>query len=758
MQPHDAPTRPTPRRDEDERAPRPQATRRARAPARWRRHRRWRGGQRAGLDRARRGRQSARDGAARGAAPVSGSPLPNTHTIRLVATDGFMSYPGRRTPQGNTTGDFGDPGDGVYSFGFRGADAADLGGADPFTAPIGDLVPLYKGRVHNPAPILAVESDADVFITMSNLGFEGRPDLDDAHTIHWHGFRQQVAIFDGVPEASISVPPLRDFPYYFPTRGVGFEGTYIYHCHFEDTEHVQMGMDGVIFIRPPDTGVKRAYDDPSTAFDREFALLLNEIDLRPHDNLIAVQEFIWSEYDAQYFVINGRSYPDTIVGNGASGAPAVTPDGFPLPLQPVSSRIEANAGEAVLIRLTNLGYYQHSMQLAGIAMTVVGHDATFLTSPYVTNTIDIGPGETRDAIFTAPAHSGGHRSRRLPLQEPQPRPAGERPRPGQPGRQRPRRDGDRGARPRRRGPPPADPPERAVPSHETPDRPTDVHTTDAAQGDGGGDAAGHRRGGGCGRAREWPGPGRGRAARHRDRVHDRHPRRGEHRHRARAHRGLHAHARRQQRLHVELRRGRRRRGRLPDARPGHLRRPGRHPRDQPDGSGRLAHDPAGDRRRHARVDRVPRPIGRGRDRRHPGRADERVRRRRAGHVHGRSHRAGHLPVRERHRPGSPDPHGPLRGAGRVPDRRHRLRPGHRVRPRPGVPAGHGRGRPRPALRGRDPRHRRPAGLHTGRRQRHTRPARDTPPQPLLDDQRPVDARHAAARTTTRRSPTSRTDR
>ncbi len=341
------------------------------------------------------------------APPRVRQPAAVTHTVRLVATDGFMSYPGRRTPQGNTTGDFGDPGDGVYSFGFRGADAADLGGADPFTAPVGDLVPPYKGRVHNPAPTIALESDADVFITMSNLGFEGRPDLDDAHTIHWHGFRQQVAIFDGVPEASISVPPLRDFPYYFPTRGVGFEGTYIYHCHFEDTEHVQMGMDGVVFIRPPDTGVKRAYDDPSTAFHREFALLLNEIDVRPHDNLIAVQEFIWSEYDAQYYVINGRSYPDTVAANGALGAPATTPDGFPLPLQPVSSLIQAAAGEQVLIRLTNLGYYQHSMQLAGIPMTVVGHDATYLTTPYVTNTIDIGPGETRDAIFTAPAHSGG---------------------------------------------------------------------------------------------------------------------------------------------------------------------------------------------------------------------------------------------------------------------------------------------------------------------------------------------------------------
>ena len=354
------------------------------------------------------GRDASRPATGRPAAPLRvRQPAAVTHNFRLVATDGFMSYPGRRTPPGNTTGDFGDPGDGVYSFGFRAAEAADVGGADPFTAPIGDLVPLYKGRVHNPAPTLAVESDADVFITMTNLGFEGRPDLDDAHTIHWHGFRQQVAIFDGVPEASISVPPLRDFPYYFPTRGVGFEGTYIYHCHFEDTEHVQMGMDGIIFIRPPDTGVKRAYDDASTAFDREFGLLLNEIDVRPHDNLIAVQEFIWSEYDAQYYVINGRSYPDTLVGNGGTGAPATTPDGFPLPLQPVSSLVQANAGDNVLVRLANLGYYQHSMQLAGIAMTVVGHDATFLTSPYVTNTIDIGPGETRDAIFTAPDHSGG---------------------------------------------------------------------------------------------------------------------------------------------------------------------------------------------------------------------------------------------------------------------------------------------------------------------------------------------------------------
>ena len=100
-----------------------------------------------------------------------------------------------------------------------------------------------------------------------------------------------------------------------------------------------MGMTGVVFVRPTD-GPKFAYNDASTAFDREFSLLLNEIDVRPHDLLIGVQEFVWSEYRPQYWIINGRAYPDTIKPN--KGEPGADPD---LENQPISSLIQARAGD-----------------------------------------------------------------------------------------------------------------------------------------------------------------------------------------------------------------------------------------------------------------------------------------------------------------------------------------------------------------------------------------------------------------------------
>lgn len=319
--------------------------------------------------------------------------------LRLAATDGFISLPGR------------DP---LYVFGFLNV---------PFGAEIADLAP-YKGNVQVPSPIIGIDEDDELHLKLTNIGLVMRPDLDDSHTVHWHGFRNPIAIFDGVPEASISVPPNRDFTYAYRLHD---EGTYMYHCHFEDVEHVQMGMTGIVFVRPAQnkTGaaggpVARlggdaaspvmgyAYNDGvaptntlSTAYDREFALLLNEIDPRPHDLLVAVQEFIWSNYKASYWVINGRAYPDTIKLNHDPS----------LPNQPLSSLIQVKAGERILLRFANLGYEQHAMQLPSIPLRVVGEDATFLRSPsgnnlsYFTNTIYIGPGEARDVMFNAPAYS-----------------------------------------------------------------------------------------------------------------------------------------------------------------------------------------------------------------------------------------------------------------------------------------------------------------------------------------------------------------
>jgi FtsP/CotA-like multicopper oxidase with cupredoxin domain len=99
-------------------------------------------------------------------------------------------------------------------------------------------------------------------------------------------------------------------------------------------------------------------------------------------------------------------YPQTILPSNESS----------LPSQPISSLIQCNGGDKVLLRMANLGYQQHAMQLPGITMKVVGEDATHLRGTsgadltYLTNTIYIGPGEARDVIFTAPAYDAARQS------------------------------------------------------------------------------------------------------------------------------------------------------------------------------------------------------------------------------------------------------------------------------------------------------------------------------------------------------------
>jgi FtsP/CotA-like multicopper oxidase with cupredoxin domain len=302
-----------------------------------------------------------------------------TMTRRLAASDTKILLPGR---PGNKP---------LLMFGFAEPPAS--------ATTIAQITSATKGKVQVPAPILGIPQNAGLRLDMTNVGLVSRPDLADAHTVHWHGFRNAVSLFDGTPEMSISVPPGRTFPYFYQPRE---PGTYMYHCHFEDVEHVQMGMTGVVYVTP--TGhADWAYADASTAFDRQYTLLLNEIDPRPHDNLEIVQEFLWTDYRPRFWIINGRTYPDTV-------KPANDPS---LPRQPISSLIQANAGQRVLLRIVNLGYQQHAMQLTGLRMTVVAEDATLLRGPggadlsYRTSTVYLGPGEARDAILVAPPFDPG---------------------------------------------------------------------------------------------------------------------------------------------------------------------------------------------------------------------------------------------------------------------------------------------------------------------------------------------------------------
>ena len=322
--------------------------------------------------------------------------------VHLAGTDGWVSMPAGSPPDAPFYPDSLAPGPfDTYVFGFR-----DVSGMSA------TQVAAQRGKAQVSAPMLAFDEEDDITITLTNLGLLVRPDLFDGHTLHWHGFVNAIPLFDGVPELSLAVPVGRDFSYFFRPHDAG---TYMYHCHFEDVEHVQMGMTGMVFIRPAQNrhpigsdpiGTKYAYNDQdgSTRYDREFAFMMTELWSAAHYRDAHIQVSDWTDYDPSFWLLNGRGYPDT---TAPSGDPLSTAAGR-LQYQPISSLVRCNAGDKVLLRLSNLGYQNHAMTVDNIDLTVIAKDASLLkgrdglTNYLTTNTVDVGPGESRDVIFTAP--------------------------------------------------------------------------------------------------------------------------------------------------------------------------------------------------------------------------------------------------------------------------------------------------------------------------------------------------------------------
>ena len=345
-------------------------------------------------------------GSATAAALQAGAAAPVVHPrkdVHLAGTDGWVSMPADSPvdppffPDSLAPSPFD-----TYVFGFR-----DVTG---FTAA---QVAAQRGKAQISAPMMAFDEEDDVYLTLSNLGLLVRPDLFDGHTLHWHGFVNAIPLFDGVPELSLAVPVGRDLTYFYRPHDAG---TYMYHCHFEDVEHVQMGMTGMVFVRPKQNktpvgtdpvGTKYAYNDidGSTRYHREFAFMITELWSAAHYRDAHIQVNDWTDFDPSFWLLNGRAYPDTVQPNGD---PLLTSAGR-LQYQPISSLITCNSGERVLLRLANLGYQNHSMSVDNIDLQIVAKDASLLmgrdgTRNYLTtNTVDVGPGESRDVIFTAPA-------------------------------------------------------------------------------------------------------------------------------------------------------------------------------------------------------------------------------------------------------------------------------------------------------------------------------------------------------------------
>ncbi|WP_322027197.1 multicopper oxidase family protein [Burkholderia sp. BCC1977] len=332
---------------------------------------------------------------------------------------------------------------------------------DPESSPPGQLTghvdprPIMDIGVMNgnmPAPEMAIDEDDEFFLTLTNVGMIMRPDLFEQHTVHFHGYPNASSFYDGVPDASVAINIGASFTYYYLAPDAG---TYFWHCHITPPEHLQMGMVGQIFVRPrqnrvpsgkslytslvaqqgdlrtrcgndilcstplpPSNGVLHVNDksgkptlyayndgDGSTAYDVEYPVQIHGFDPNFHFVGMTFNPEPFTDMKDKYFMLNGRSYPDTV-----TQGPMQTPvaDGTSHVSQPLPTIINIPAGGRALLRISDLDVTEfQTLASLGVRMHVIGVNARLLRDmagndmTYYTNSITLGGGESIDVILDA---------------------------------------------------------------------------------------------------------------------------------------------------------------------------------------------------------------------------------------------------------------------------------------------------------------------------------------------------------------------
>src|SRR5438270_2537452 len=245
--------------------------------------------------------------------------------------------------------------------------------ADPATIM---TVGVLNGNI--PAPLIAFDEDDEFFLTLSNVGMIMRPDLFEEHTVHFHGYPNASSYYDGVPDATWAINIGGSATYYYLAPDAG---TYFWHCHITPPEHLQMGMVGQLYVRPrqnrlpagaslytaattwyqqdlrtaclntgnsngtisPDSlcstpqpakntafnhvpGYKYAYNDGdgSTLYDIDVPIQIHGFDPNFHFVGMTFNPEGFADMKDKYFLLNGRSYPDTVGIVGYAGGPSTS--------------------------------------------------------------------------------------------------------------------------------------------------------------------------------------------------------------------------------------------------------------------------------------------------------------------------------------------------------------------------------------------------------------------------------------------------
>jgi len=288
-------------------------------------------------------------------------------TINLATTDGYISI-----PDGNT----------VYMWGY--ALDVDLHGMP-------DGSPDGKPDFQHPGPSLCVTQGSTVTINLRNT----LP--NDDVSIIFPG-QSNVGVGGGVAAANslAQAAGANNGTAVTYTFTADKPGTFLYESGTDLQKQVQMGLFGSLVVRPSGQASPWfMFNNADSQFNAndEYMMLLSEIDPELHFAVEAGEFFDFTQYHPRYWLINGRAFPDTIAPNFADWLPT-QPYGALLHIFPTSS-----GSHPAAMRFLNVGTLQHPIHPHGDHVRIVGRDGNLLAAAFEKFDINVGPGQTWDALY-----------------------------------------------------------------------------------------------------------------------------------------------------------------------------------------------------------------------------------------------------------------------------------------------------------------------------------------------------------------------
>ncbi len=246
------------------------------------------------------------------------------------------------------------------------------------------------GRMQYPGPTLILNQGDTVTINLTNELDRPVSIVFPGQTVTASSGQQGALTAEAAPGGSASYTFTADQP-----------GTFLYHSGTNPKIQVEMGLLGVIVVRPA-MGDHYAYNHPDTEFGHEYLFLHTEMDPRVHQyyEFGEPEGMNWDHTDwwSVYWFFNGRAAPDDLLGSYVPW----------LPHQPYNLIPRAHPGDKVLMRVVGGGRESHPFHHHGDHAMVIARDGALLDGDPATAQLDlayneftilVNPGQTVDALL-----------------------------------------------------------------------------------------------------------------------------------------------------------------------------------------------------------------------------------------------------------------------------------------------------------------------------------------------------------------------